>query len=51
MKQTFIGSQALWHTVTVPALGRLRQEDHKFVVSLGYVVRPCPRKINRKTKK
>jgi hypothetical protein len=25
----------------IPALERLRQEDHKFKVSLGYIVRPC----------
>jgi hypothetical protein len=29
------------HTV-IPALGRLRQEDHKFKVSLGYTVNSSP---------
>jgi hypothetical protein len=28
----------------IPALGRLRQEDHEFLVSLGYTVRPYHRK-------
>jgi hypothetical protein len=31
-------------------LGRLRQEDHKFKTSLGYVVRPCLKK-QKATKK
>jgi hypothetical protein len=28
----------------IPALGRLRQEDREFLVSLGYTVRPYHRK-------
>lgn len=27
-----------------PALGKLRQEDHKFKPSLGYTMRPCIKK-------
>jgi hypothetical protein len=27
-----------WHTLIIPALRRQRQEDHKFKVSLGYIV-------------
>jgi hypothetical protein len=25
----------------IPALGKLRQEDHELQASLGYLVRPC----------
>jgi hypothetical protein len=39
-------SQAWWCTPVIPALGRLRQEDHKFQTSLGYTMRPCPPKSN-----
>lgn len=33
-KESNVGSQA-WLTVAIPALGRLKQEDHLFEVSLG----------------
>jgi hypothetical protein len=29
----------------IPALGRLRQEDHEFEASLGYLGRLVPKKI------
>jgi hypothetical protein len=32
----------------IPALGRLRQEDHQFEVSMGYVTRPCLKNKNNK---
>lgn len=32
-------------------LGRLRQEEHKLKVSLGYIVRPCLKSHKRKEKK
>jgi hypothetical protein len=37
------------HAIT-PALGRLRQEDYEFQVSLGYTGRPCLKKKKKKTK-
>jgi hypothetical protein len=30
--------------VTIPALGKLRQEDHKFQGSLGFIARTCLKK-------
>jgi hypothetical protein len=33
--------QAWWDTPVIPALRRLRQEDHKFEVNLDYIARPC----------
>jgi hypothetical protein len=33
-----------WFTSIIPALGRLRQEDLEFKVSLDYPTRPCPKK-------
>jgi hypothetical protein len=38
-----------WHTPIIPALRRLRQEDLEFKASLGYIVRPSPKKRKRKT--
>jgi hypothetical protein len=32
-----------------PALNWLRQEGHKFKVSLSYIARPCPKKTKNKT--
>jgi hypothetical protein len=37
-------SWAWWFTPVIPGLGRLKQEDHKFKVSLDYKVRPCLKK-------
>jgi hypothetical protein len=33
-------SQAPLHTIVIPALGKQRQEDCKFEVTLGYIVGP-----------
>jgi hypothetical protein len=33
----------------ISAFVRLRQEDQEFVTSLGYMVRPCPKKIEEKS--
>jgi hypothetical protein len=33
-------SLALWRSPVIPALGRLRQEDREFEITLGYRVRP-----------
>jgi hypothetical protein len=37
-------SWAWWYASIISALGKLRQEDHKFETSLGYVERPCLKK-------
>jgi hypothetical protein len=42
---------AWWHSPTIPALGRLRQEDPKFQVSQSYKVRPYLIKWKSKTTK
>jgi hypothetical protein len=39
---------ALWYISIIPALGRLRQEDCKFVTRLGYIARPCLQKNKTK---
>jgi hypothetical protein len=36
-----------WYMSAIPAIGRLRQKDHKFEASLDYIVRPCHRKENK----
>jgi hypothetical protein len=44
--KTFILSHAWWNLPVTLALGRLRQEGHKFKASLGYIVRPYLTKSN-----
>jgi hypothetical protein len=34
-------NQIWWHTLTISALGRLKQEDHKFEASLDYLQKFC----------
>lgn len=34
-------SQALWYKPVIPSHGRLRQEDHKFEASQGFLPSPC----------
>jgi hypothetical protein len=38
----------VWYTPVIPALRRLRQEDHKFEVRVSYIAGPCKRKERRK---
>jgi hypothetical protein len=38
-----------WFMPVIPALGRMRQEDHKFKVNLGYLVRPCLKSLKNNT--
>jgi hypothetical protein len=39
----------LENVLVIPATWMLRQEHQKFEVSLGYVARPCVKKINKKS--
>jgi predicted glycosyl hydrolase (DUF1957 family) len=48
LKKFFL-SWAWWYIPVIPALGRLRQEDHQFEVNLGFTVRPCLK--NKQTNK
>jgi hypothetical protein len=36
-----------WYMPVIPALRRLRKEDHVFQVSLGYAARPCLKKTEK----
>jgi hypothetical protein len=48
--KTLLGSQAWCCIYVIPALGKLRQEDGEFKVSLGYIVRRyLKKKKNPKT--
>jgi hypothetical protein len=38
-----------WYTPVIPALGRIRQENHEFEGSLVYTVRPCLKKTTKRT--
>jgi hypothetical protein len=40
-----------WHTSVIPALRRLRQEDHEFEASLVYILRSCLQKEKKKMSK
>jgi hypothetical protein len=42
------GDRVWWYTPVIPELRRLRQEDHKFKVSLGYIERLSQKKKKRK---
>jgi hypothetical protein len=33
-----------WYTPVIPALGKLRKEDHEFEASLGYIARAVSKK-------
>jgi hypothetical protein len=40
-------SQSQWHTPMTAALGGLRQKDHDFKTSLGYIARHCLQNKNQ----
>lgn len=37
----------MWYTAIIPVLMRLRWEDYKFEVGLGYIARSCPPNKNK----
>jgi hypothetical protein len=41
------GNWVWWLTFVIPALGRLRQEEHKFKARLGYIVRSCLKQLKK----
>jgi hypothetical protein len=44
-------SPAWWCTPVIPVLERLKQEDGKFKISLGYIVRLCYQKRRKEKEK
>jgi hypothetical protein len=44
------GGRAWWYTAVIPALGRLRQEDHEFKASLGHMSQIKKKKRKEGTK-
>jgi hypothetical protein len=46
-----ISQQRWWLSSIIPALGRLKQEDHEFEASLNYIVRPCFKTKRKERKK
>ena len=46
------GRQTRWHAPVIPALGRLKQENHcKCEACLGYRAKPCLKQKNKPTKR
>jgi len=41
------GCQAQWAKPDTLMVGRLRQENYKFLATLGYIARPCHKTKNR----
>jgi hypothetical protein len=36
-----------WHTIVIPALGKVRQEDQEFAASQGYILDPASKIARR----
>jgi hypothetical protein len=43
--KVIIFSQAYWHMSVIPAHRRMRQGAHKFQTNLGYIRKPCLKKL------